>query len=387
MRQAHARGDWATFRARAERLSEFLNGSPDGLLEVARAEAQLGHHERAVELLREYAGTGQASDIVKTLKDFSPLWARPDFKSMLERMQSNLAPVSHSTLAFDVRDARLLPEDIDYDPGSRRFFLSSVLEHKLVTVDAEQRAADFARAPDDWPVLAIKVDAARRLVWATEAALDGFTQVSKADWGRSAVLCYDLRRGTLLRRIEGPRPSALGDMALDWNGHPVISDGVGGGVYLEQSGGLKRIDKGDFLSPQTAACTPDGKHVLVADYTRGVGRLEAGTGEVRWLAMEGKYALEGIDGMYLAGNKLIAVQNGILPQRVAVFELGPDLGSVVSARVMEGAAALDPTHGVMVGDAFYYIAHSGWAALDDAGNVKQGAVLTGVRILRTKAFD
>lgn len=35
----------------------------------------------------------------------------------------------------------------------------------------------------------------------------------------------------------------------------------------------------------------------------------------------------------------------------------------------------DPTHGGIAGDFFYYIANSGWDALDDHGNLKTGATL------------
>ena len=35
----------------------------------------------------------------------------------------------------------------------------------------------------------------------------------------------------------------------------------------------------------------------------------------------------------------------------------------------------DPTHGVRVGDAFYYIANSGWDALNPDGSVKPGVTM------------
>ena len=47
-------------------------------------------------------------------------------------------------------------------------------------------------------MVAIKVDAKRRVLWATEVAFNGFAHVPAADWGRSVLLEYDLDRGTLL---------------------------------------------------------------------------------------------------------------------------------------------------------------------------------------------
>ncbi|MGC2768390.1 MAG: hypothetical protein WB607_23000, partial [Candidatus Acidiferrum sp.] len=102
--------------------------------------------------------------------------------------------------AFQLSDPNLLIEDVDYDPNTQRFFITSVREKKIVSVEASGASADFARAPDSWPMLAVKVDPSRRLVWATEVAMQGFNFAPESDWGRSAVLCYDLRSGKLLRR-------------------------------------------------------------------------------------------------------------------------------------------------------------------------------------------
>jgi len=63
-------------------------------------------------------------------------------------------------------------------------------------------------------MMAIKVDRGRGVVWATEVALDKFVSVPANDWGRSTVLCLRLKDGRILRQIEGPPHSALGDMAL-----------------------------------------------------------------------------------------------------------------------------------------------------------------------------
>jgi hypothetical protein len=57
---------------------------------------------------------------------------------------------------------------------------------------------------------------------------------------------------------------------------------------------------------------------------------------------------------------------------------------VVSEDVIErGIATLgDPTHGVVVGDWFYYIANSGWDALDERGDVKAGEKLSPGLVMR-----
>jgi hypothetical protein len=147
-----------------------------------------------------------------------------------------------------------------------------------------------------------------------------------------------------------------------------------------------RIDAGDFVSPQTPAVLADGKHILIPDYARGIGVLDLNTKQVDWIPMEGKHALSGIDGLYALGNALIATQNGTSPERVVRFALNAPKTRVLSESIIERATATlgDPTHGVVVGDYFYYIANSGWDSLDEHGLVKEGRTMTAPSIMRAK---
>ena len=147
---------------------------------------------------------------------------------------------------------------------------------------------------------------------------------------------------------------------------------------------LERLDDGDFISPQTPALHRDGKHIFVPDYLRGIGALEISTKQVRWLSMEKGFALNGIDGLYFDRGTLIAVQNGTSPERVVAFDLDPALTRITSETIIERSTDTlgDPTHGVIVGDDFYYIANSGWDVIDDHGNMRAGAKPTEARLMR-----
>jgi len=302
-----------------------------------------------------------------------------------DAIAENKMPISHAEAVLTLVDPNILAEDIDYDSHSNAFLITSVLEKKIIRVTMEGKATDFAQSPSHWPMLAIKIDANHNLVWATEVAMDGFSAAPKSDWGRSAVVCFDLKTGTLRQRIEAPAKSALGDMVLTGPGSPIVSDGGGGGVYRVSGDRLERIDAGDFISPQTSAMHPDGSHVFVPDYARGIGILDLASKKIVWLDQSvPKFAINGIDGLYFDHGFLIATQNGTSPERVARFKLDSTMTQIVSEEIIERATPTlgDPTHGVVVGDSFYYIANSGWNSLDDAGNVKADSKLTPARIMR-----
>lgn len=385
VRAARESGDKQARLEAVLKMVDLLNRAPDAVEAAAQAYAEAGDNDHALGALEEFADLGQVDDAVirGERKGFGTIEKDPRYRTILRRFADNKTAVSLAEKAFELADPGLIAEDIDYDPLSKSFLITSVLEKKIVRVLQDGKANDFASSPSHWPMLAIKVDSPHKLVWATEVALDGFTAAPKSDWGRSALLSFDLNTGKLRQRVEGPAHSALGDMVISAEGDPIVSDG-NGGVYRFSKGQLERIDKGEFISPQTATMHPDGKHVFVPDYARGVGILDLASRHVTWLKPQGKYALNGIDGLYYAHGALIATQNGTSPERVIRFQLNPSLSEIESQQVIERATATlgDPTHGVIVGDSFYYIANSGWSELDEHGDVKAGSKQTQAKIMR-----
>jgi hypothetical protein len=95
-------------------------------------------------------------------------------------------------------------------------------------------------------------------------------------------------------------------------------------------------------------------------------------------------ALNGVDGLYFDQGRLILTQNGTYPECVNALQLDKSFTRVISAQIIEkGTATLgDPTHGVIVNGFFYYIANSGWSAIDEHGNLKAGGSLTPAKIMR-----
>ena len=387
-------GDQVTRIAANQQIFQLLNGHPDVLLALTRAYAAAGDTRRALDALQQFADLGLSDDAQLSGPD-SPGAARyaalknlPEYQQILTRFRKNEAPVLLARPAITLTDAGLLPEDIDYDPGTRSFLITSIREAKIVRVRLDGSTTDFAASPDHWPMVALKIDAARGRVWATEVAFDGFVFTPQAAWGRSAVLCFDLATGRLLRRIEGPPHTSPGDMVLAANGDPIVSDGDGGGLYRVMNGALTAIDTTDFISPQTPAVMPGTGQLYVPDYARGVAAFSLDDRRVSWLNTDGSdhVALDGIDGLYIWRRSLILTQNGTTPERVLVLELDPSRMHVVAQKVIAQAAPGfdDPTHGVVVGDAFCFLANSGWAQLDEHGHVKPGAALSPAHILRYK---
>lgn len=380
-KEARQAKDERSLLATSLELARLLQYSGPATEQLALVYAEMGDQERALQELHEFIAMGQCDDQLTTRPQFERLKSSPEFKQIVKDMEANKVPAEQAIRVAEFPDANLVPEDIDYDAQSKSFLVTSVLEKKIVRMGLDGVEKDFAKAPDGWPMLAIKIDSRRGIVWATEVALNNFASAPQKDWGRSAVLRFRLKDGSLTRKFDEPH-AALGDMALAPDGDAIVSDNDGGGVYRiradAKSGGMERIDGGQFISPQTPAVEPDGRHIFVPDYAGGIGLLDAGTKQVRWIEANRQHALQGIDGLYFTGETLIAAQNGTSPERVVSFRLDAGLDRVASEEIIERSTLTlgDPTHGVMVGDNFYYIANSGWDCLDDDGKLKPGAKMT-----------
>jgi hypothetical protein len=128
------------------------------------------------------------------------------------------------------------------------------------------------------------------------------------------------------------------------------------------------VPEGWLRSPQTPAVTPDRTRLMVADYSLGIAAVDLATRRVSWLGHRRDVALTGIDGLYFSGTSLVAIQNGIQPERLIKLELNDAMTRVDNYQVLQqNTPGLgDPTHGVLVDDEFHFIANSGWDRVNES---------------------
>lgn len=378
--EARSHHDDSTARTHYLRALVLMHGHPDVVYELARIDARLHRFDAAMDRLRSLAAMGLVYPI-DTDSALDGLRARPGFQQLVESTDANKAMVGSARVAFSLGDTNLLAEDIAFDPGRHSFLISSVHESKIVSVSQRGFVHDLIQLPHDgFGVQALAVDSVRHALWATVTALPQTVGYRTRDAGRSALLRFDLRTNLLERRYDMPRDGRqhdLGDMSVGPNGTVVVSDGADGGVYMVPPGtdSLETlVAPGIFRSPQTPALLTDGR-VLIADYSLGLAVIDPSTRQPTWLRHADTVALNGIDGMVLAGWDLYAVQNGVSPERVVHFALAGNFNRVVGWSVIErGAPWLgEPTHAVIVGRTLYFIANSGWDRFGSDGAIEHAA--------------
>src|SRR4051794_17127722 len=153
--QAVQAKDYAKLRAILLELRPLMPGNARIAYNLAASAAMLGDRTAAFAMLQNIAGMGLVFDL-EADSDFASLRDSGEFRGVLDRMAANRKRVGGVATAFPIVGADLIPEDIAYDPKTRRFFVSSVREGKIFTGEGKP----FAQA--EWSVLALRVDARRR---------------------------------------------------------------------------------------------------------------------------------------------------------------------------------------------------------------------------------
>jgi hypothetical protein len=384
--------EFAECRTHLLRANEVLGGRADVIYRLASVEAELGHQQAALDWLTIYSKSGLTFADPASAQEFAAFKNTAEFETILGRLASAHKPISSSKEFLTLPEKDLIPEDIAYDSAHDRFFVSSVRHRKILAVSKSGRFTDFVPEgqPNIWAILALRVDPQRKVLWASTAALPEAVGFDKREEGRSALLKYSLESGALLKRydLKPDAKHALGDMTVSSSGDIYASDSFGPVYWIEHTRDTIEIllDKGTFRSPQTPALSADEKRLFVPDYSRGITVVELSTKQWKLLEHPKELSLGGIDGLYLIDKTMLAVQNGTVPPRIIRMSLDDSLTRVTQWETIEanwpGFGA--PTHGVVVGDRFYFIANSGWDRMNDDGSVKQGSVFEAPQIRQLK---
>ncbi|MET0618936.1 MAG: SMP-30/gluconolactonase/LRE family protein [Thermoanaerobaculia bacterium] len=362
-----------------EAAAFFFRRDPDVLSALAKARALTGDADGATAALSRAVALGYGAG-ADTDPAFGSLADRPAFRALLPSIVANGRPVGSARVAFTLNEADLIPEGIAWDPGTRRLFVGSLAKNKIVAISPDGRVSDFVPSGRDGlqRVLGMKVDAARKSLWVCSAEADA---PGGSKTRASTLFRFDLATGKTLRKIPSPPGGThlFNDIAIEKDGGLFLTDSEEGTVYRLRAGrdALEVFQApGRFFYPNGIALSDDGRflyvaHVLgVSAWELGIGRSADGVGAVTFdLPSPDDVTLVGIDGLSFHRGGLVAVQNGMEPNRVASFPLAPSLDRVTGDRVLErGNKSFEiPTTGAVAGNSYYVIANAQLRSLGPEG--------------------
>ena len=239
---------------------------------------------------------------------------------------------------------------------------------KVVRFDREGRLTDFLTAGQNgiWSISGIGVDSRRRVLWACSNRFEGSEGYVTGTEKEAALYAFDLDTAGLNRRypIRKPGDSHFCDgLTLAPDGTVYVADSAGLTVYEGKLGERNlRVLVGpeSGISPQGLALSYDGRALVVSDYMSGLYLINLKDGKISRVQEDPPDSLAGIDGLVAHGRDLIAIQNGIQPNRVVMLKMSDDGLTVRALKVLDINHPLfgEPTLGTLVNNSLFFVANN-----------------------------
>lgn len=382
---AHAAKDYAGMERALREAVKLRPGHPTATYKLAAALVLKGGGKDAnsardgLELLADLATQGLSFDAADD-PDFAAVRETGRFERIAKAFARNARPAGEASGTFSVPAPGFIPDGIAYDDDRESFLLGSVRHRRIERIRAGGKREVFADK-GLWSVLGLVVDEKRELLWVATAALPGMERAQAGELGRSAIVAFDLESGAEKHRYPLPddgRSHVLNDLTVPSDGRIYATDSATGVLYeLELSSGKYQAltEPGALSSPQGLVFSRGRGTLYVADRTQGLYRYSPSRRELKRMDVARDICVYGIDGLARHGDDLVAVQNGIRPHRIVRFRLDRNGRRVRNAQVL--AASLkefdEPTHGVVEGDTFHFVANGQFGRLGKDGVLPEGS--------------
>ncbi len=370
----------------ANKLNPYHQGV---LYQLGIAAALTGKKTEAIQNLK-HAILINADFRLTGIADFNSIKDSPEFKKLLALQKEWQSPVVHSETAFTIKDRSLHTEGIEYDAMHKTFYLGSIHKRKVVKVTADGKTSDFCLPAFEGmtSIFGIKADVKRNSLWVCSSPMQEMENYDSS--ARSAVFQFELNSGKLLHRYQSAlnsKSGIYGDLIISSKGNVLISDSQNNDITTINPK-TNQIEpyysSPEFWNIQGMTFSSDEKFLFIADYVKGIFRLDVKTKKLIEISTQADVSLSGIDGIYFYNNSLIAIQNGVMPLRSVRYFLNKDQSEIINFEVIDRRhpAFGEPTLGVIDDKTFYYIANSQWNGYDHH-QIKPNDQLKDIVILKT----
>ena len=375
----------AAARASLERIQAVRKERPgDGLLVFYQALTHVGLGERqpAFELLRSLKGRKLGMIPLRDI-GFGPIWEDAEFQKIRKELVDDEPKTPDASVAFRLKDAKLIPEGIAYDPKGKRFFVGSIAQRKIIVSDGKGDARDFSSPSDKLDtVLGLAVDSQRKHLYAVST--NGFLDEAKRE-RRNAVFRYELKSGRLAERITAADAMQLNDLVITPDGTLYVTDSIGGTLFRKRTADATLTPLGPpgrLRGVNGIALSADGA-VYVAAST-GIVRVNTESGEPTRLPQPDDVVTGGCDGLTWYEGDLLGVQNSTNPGRVIRIALVDSGNRIAGVTVLQSHHHPEfdvPTTGAVAEGAFHVIARSHVQRYQPDGTIDQVDALKPTAIL------
>lgn len=363
----------AVGRYQAEDMAGFLSASKAAL-------RHLPHHHGANWNAAVAAARAQQPDLawkhLNTLTEMGlvfPFWTSAHFADYLERenwqalrarTEANLVETGQDTPLFDLGpEPRFIEDVIHLDTI---WLVSSIYHRGLYRIDDGWQP--FMDGLVDWWSPMAMVALGDWLI-VTHSALSQGKDTPAQTEGRAGVVAIDWRKQSVVDQVVLDEGKHLLGEAVVVGDEVWMTDSAEGSVISWRPGRewRRELPPGSLPNPQGLAYDPERRRLYLADYFLGLAWLNLDDRRLRPLAGVRPVATVGIDGLYLHGNTLIAIQNGVRPLRIVCWTLSDDGRQIIDEAVLASNRGdwIEPTLGFIDQDALVFVAGAQWPNYDE----------------------
>lgn len=345
------------------------------LYQLGIAAAHVDRSEEALSALRKAIYIDASFDL--NIEDFEPIRNTAEFRSLLSLQQELQKVEIQSDTAFTVKDNGSHIESIAIDESNNAFYFASIHKKKIMKRDKNGKLTDFAKSGEFGlsAVFDLQIDKENNILWACASPMPEMEGYDSTQ--HSAIFKFSTKTGALLGQYqtENITSSVFGDLTLNTKGEVFVSDGKTNTIFfVDETTKLLSpyFTSEEFWNIQGITFSADDRYLFIADYIKGPYRLDTSNKELIKLESGIEQSLKGIDGLLYFNNSLIAIQNGVTPNRVTKYSLNKDLNKIEKATIIDNnhPAFGEPTMGCLSKNRLYYVANSLWAAYDENQNLK-----------------
>lgn len=392
--EAYAADDHRAWVGALARLHEMRPYNADFMRQLVEGYARTDQLSQAFNIMLKMQQQGLTEDW-DAIEALEPMRQYPLYEHLTGLMQEAGQPFGEAALEFEIPGSVSMPEALAHDPQTGRLFVGTVHRGEILVRNPESGELEPFASPDTvdglMSVFDLVADAERGHLWVATGSTSQFTGARASNFGRTSLIKLDLATGEMLdeyRVLPDGRPHLLGAMALADDGTVYAADSVTPFVY-RLTPGMERPDvflgSPMFTSLRGIALSEDESMLYIADYELGVFVFETAESR-RGLPLEVPETLNlgGIDGLYRWGGSLVAIQNGVSPDRVLRLDLDESQGRVenVAPLVVAEPRFDTPTFGTLIGDDLVFLASSHWDDVTPNGRPASGP-LPDVPVLRS----
>jgi len=337
-RAAYAVRDYATAQSATVAALGLRPDSPRYLHNLAALQALGGDTPGALASLRRLAALGLAPPVERD-PDFATLQGTPAFRAVSQQLAANREPLGQTDIVAELPGHKGLIEGIAFRDRTGDVFFGDAHLRGIWRRDRTGKVTRFSGEDEDLlGIFGLALDEPRRELWAAMTAVPEMTGFSKEMKGQAGLAVFSLVTGELLRVVDVPddnREHGLGDLTVAPDGTvyatdtraPIIWKLAPGAEVLEPL-----LEFPGFGSLQGIILQE--RFLIVSDFANGLFRVDLTTTSVTPLATPAETTLVGLDGLVPAPGGLVAVQNGVTPQRVLYVALTPERDRITGVNVL-----------------------------------------------------